>query len=272
VKERPNYLAGVLTTIWLIVVAVPVYVMLKASLQSKSAYASDGPISWPTGLTVQNWMDVIQEGFLRYFGNTILVTVGTVILVIVLIAPLSYAIVRSRSRAVGWLFRMFLLGIAIPAQAVIVPIFYVVSQIGLYDNLISVVLVTAAFSLPVSMLVLSGTMRDITTDLYEAMALDGASPTRMFWQLVLPLSKSGLSTVAIFSAMNAWNGFVFPLILTQSSEKNVISLGLFDFQTDHGINVPGLMAAVLLSMLPMLLAYLFARRALMQGLMGVGGK
>jgi xylobiose transport system permease protein len=150
--------------------------------------------------------------------------------------------------------------------------FYVISKAGLYDNLIGVILPTAAFCLPVCTLVLSGVMRDITPDLYEAMTVDGASPWRMFFTLALPLSRSGLATIVVFSALQAWNGFLFPLVLTQSDSTKVITLGLYDFQTAYGINVPGLLAAVLMSMVPVLLVYLFARRALVQGLMGVGGK
>jgi xylobiose transport system permease protein len=94
----------------------------------------------------------------------------------------------------------------------------------------------------------------------------------VFFQLVVPLSKSGLSTIVVFSALQAWNGFLFPLVLTQSDSSKVITLGLFNFQTEHGIDIPGLLAAVVLSMLPIFIVYLFARRALVQGLMGVGGK
>jgi xylobiose transport system permease protein len=188
------------------------------------------------------------------------------------VPPLAYCIVRSRNRSVAAVFRIFLLGLAVPAQAVIVPIYYVISAAGLYDNLLGVILPTAAFALPVCTLVLSGTMRDITSELFEAMAMDGASSLLTFRQLVLPLSKGGLSTIVVFSALQAWNGFLFPLILTQSDSTKVVTLGLYNFQTQYGINVPGLLAAVVMSMVPVLLVYLFARRALVQGLMGVGGK
>ena len=123
-----------------------------------------------------------------------------------------------------------------------------------------------------SALILSGAMRDISPELYEAMAMDGASPLRMFFQLVMPLSRGGLSTIVVFSALQAWNGFLFPLVLTQSDSTKVVTLGLYNFQTEHGIDIPGLLGAVVLSMVPILLVYLFARRALVQGLMGVGGK
>jgi xylobiose transport system permease protein len=102
--------------------------------------------------------------------------------------------------------------------------------------------------------------------------MDGASPWRIFFRLVLPLSRSGLSTITVYSALQAWNGFLFPLVLTQSADSKVITMGLYDFQTEHGVDIPGLLSAVVLSMLPILIVYLFARRALVQGLMGVGGK
>ena len=271
-RRRPNILAGFGSLAWLAVVGLPLYVLLTATLQTRADYARSGPLGLPRHLTLQNYLDDFSGGFGRYFLNTVIVTTSVVAIVLLVVPPLSYAIVRSRGRTTTLVFRLFLLGLAIPAQAVIVPMFYVISKAGLYDNLIGVILPTAAFSLPVCALILTGVMRDITPELYEAMAMDGAPPWRVFLQLVLPLSKGGLSTITVFSALQAWNGFLFPLVLTQSEDTKVITLGLYNFQTQYGINVPGLLAAVVLSMLPVLLVYLFARRALVQGLMGVGGK
>lgn len=271
-KRRPNYLAGLGSLVWLFLVGLPLYVMLAATLQSRSDYTASGPLSFPKHFTLHNYTQDFSNGFGRFFFNTLVVTVAVVAIVLLLVPPLSYAIVRSRGRITTGVFRLFLLGLAIPAQAVIVPMFFVISKAGLYDNLIGVILPTAAFSMPVCALVLTGVMRDITSDLYEAMAMDGASPWRVFFQLVLPLSRGGLSTIVVFSALQAWNGFLFPLVLTQSDSSKVVTLGLYNFQTEHGIDIPGLLAAVVLSMLPIFIVYLFARRALVQGLMGVGGK
>jgi xylobiose transport system permease protein len=180
--------------------------------------------------------------------------------------------VRNRSRTVSVVFRVFLLGLAIPIQAVIVPTFYLLTKANLYDTLIAVILPTAAFSIPLSTIILTGAMRDITGDLFEAMALDGASPLRTYRDLVIPLSRGGLATILVFSALNAWNGFLFPLILTQSTGDRVFTLGLFDFSSTSGVDAPAVCAAVVLSIIPILLVYLFARRWLIRGLMGVGGK
>ncbi|MFC5666757.1 carbohydrate ABC transporter permease [Kitasatospora misakiensis] len=271
-RRRPNYLAGLGSLVWLLVVGLPLYVLLIATFRTRSDYSTEGPLSLPREWTLQNYVTDMSNGFGKDFLNTLAVTVGVVAIVLLLVPPLAYAIVRARGRSTGWVFRMFLLGLAIPAQAVIVPMFYVISKTGLYDHLIGVILPTAAFCLPVCTLVLTGAMREIGPELYEAMAIDGAGPARVFRQLVLPLAKGGLSSIVVFAALQAWNGFLFPLILTQSDSAKVMTLGLYDFQTEHGVDVPGLLSAVVLSVLPIFVVYLFARRALVQGLMGVGGK
>ncbi|MEO3766039.1 carbohydrate ABC transporter permease [Streptomyces sp. B8F3] len=271
-RRRPHFLAGAGSLVWLFLVGLPLYVMISATLKTRSDFAQGGPLAFPGDITFDNYTGAFDTGFGRYFLNTLLVTVCVVGIVLLLVPPLSYAIVRNRGPVTTGVFRLFLLGLAIPLQAVIVPMFYLISEAGLYDNLIGVILPTAAFCLPVSALILSGTMRDISKELFEAMAMDGATPRRVFFQLVLPLSRGGLSTVVVFSALQAWNGFLFPLVLTQSDSTKVITLGLYNFKTERGIDAPGLLAAVVLSMIPVLLVYLFARRALVQGLMGVGGK
>ncbi|MFJ2111891.1 carbohydrate ABC transporter permease [Streptomyces sp. NPDC087850] len=271
-RRRPNYLAGLGALLWLGLVAFPLYVMLGATVKNRAEYSVGGPLSFPSSFTFDNYVRDFSSGFGRYFLNTMAVTASVVAIVLLLVPPLAFAIVRNRGRGTVRVFRLFLLGLAIPAQAVIVPMFYVISKAGLYDNLLGVILPTAAFCLPVCALILTGTMRDITQELFEAMAIDGATTRRVFFQLVVPLSRGGLATIVVFAALQAWNGFLFPLVLTQSEETKVLTLGLYNFQTEHGIDVPGLLAAVVLSTLPVLLVYLFARRALVQGLMGVGGK
>lgn len=271
-KQRPNYIAGAFALLWLVIVLAPIYVLVKASFETQEDYTLSGPLSLPKKWVTSNYSQVASSGFLHYFVATGIVTVATVLIVLLLAPPVAFAIVRNRSRVVSIVFRIFLLGLALPIQAVIVPIFYMFTKAHMYDTLIAVILPTAAFSIPLSAVILTGSMRDITGDLYEAMALDGATSVRTFWHLVLPLSRGGIATVVVFSALNAWNGFLFPLVLTQSTGNRVFTLGLFDFQTANGIDAPAICAAVVLSIIPILLVYLFARRWLIRGLMGVGGK
>ena len=104
------------------------------------------------------------------------------------------------------------------------------------------------------------------------MRVDGAGDWRMLWQLVLPLSRPALITVAIYNGLNVWNGFLFPLVLTQSAETKVLPLALWTFQGELTINIPAMMAAIVLSALPILTLYVVGRRQLVSGLTAGFGK
>ncbi|MFI6280873.1 carbohydrate ABC transporter permease [Streptomyces sp. NPDC050988] len=270
--KRGNPVSGLGSVIWLAIVLVPIYAMLSASLTSQDKALTGNPLNPPTSPTLDNYNTVLNSGFGHLLSNTAIVAVSVVAIVLGLSVPIAYVAVRTRNRWSGLAFRLFLLGVAIPAQAVVVPLYLLIAKLNLYDSLLAVILPTAAFAMPVSVLVLVGTLRDVSEDLYEAMALDGASPQRMLFQLAVPLAKGGISTVVIYSALQAWNGFLFPLIFTQSDGPRVLTLGLFNYVSQFGVNIPALLASVVLSGIPIFAVYLVARRALVGGLMGVGGK
>ncbi|GAA3820998.1 carbohydrate ABC transporter permease [Streptomyces phyllanthi] len=271
-RTRPNYAAGIAAFVWLLIIGVPLYALVNTAVQPQTTYTDKGPVSIPDAVTPANFHTVLDSGFLQYIWNTLVVAAATVAVVLALAIPISYTVVRGRGWMSRGVFRLFLLGLAIPSQAVIIPLFLIVNDLGFYDTLWGIILPTAAFALPVSVLVLSGGMRDISTELYEAMALDGAGPARTLVTMVVPMSKSAIATTSVFTALQAWNGFLFPLIMTQSEDTKLVTLGLYNFVSEYGANVPALLAAVLMSAVPILVVYLFARRALVAGLMGAGGK
>ncbi|WP_194912517.1 carbohydrate ABC transporter permease [Catenulispora rubra] len=271
-RKRPNHLAGLAAGIWLLIIGVPLYALVNTAIQPQGSYTDGGPLALPSKVTFENFSTVLHSGFLGYLWNTVLVAAFTVAIVLATCVPISYAVVRGRGWITRGVFRLFLLGLAIPAQAVIIPLFYIVNRLGLYDSLWGIVLPTAAFSMPVSILVISGGMREIDSSQFEAMALDGATPRRVLRELVIPLARPAIATASVFAALQAWNGFLFPLIMTQSENDKVVTLGLYNFVSQYGANVPALLAAVLFSAVPILVVYLFARRALVSGLMGAGGK
>lgn len=271
-SRRSNPLAGLGSVIWLAVVIVPVYAMISSSLTHQSEALGHNALKPPAHPTLDNYDTVLHNGFGHLLWNTALAAAAVVVIVLALCVPLSYVAVRTRSVWSGAAFRLFLLGVAIPAQAVVVPLYLMITKLDLYDSLLAIILPTAAFAMPVSVLILTGTLRDISEDLYEAMALDGASPARMLFQLAVPLAKGGIGTVVVYAALQAWNGLLFPLIFTQSDGPRVLTLGLFTYVSEFGVDIPALLASVVLSGVPIFAVYLVARRALVGGLMGVGGK
>jgi xylobiose transport system permease protein len=263
---RFNLVGGLSATVWFVIVAVPLYFLVTTSLRTSSEYLLAGPLTIPKNLSFANYRLVADSNFGVYFWNTLLVTVGCVAIVLVLALPAAYAMVRSQSKFVRRSFSLVLAGLAIPAQATIIPVYLMITKLHLYDTLIAIILPTAAFAIPLAVLVLTSSLRDVPNELYEAMSIDGASPFRTFLTLAVPLSRGGITTVGIFTAMGAWNGFLFPLVLTQSSSRRVLTLGLWTFQSQFGVNVPAICAAVTLSLLPLLILYLVGRRQLLAGL------
>lgn len=271
-RRGGNVPAGIAAAGWLLIVIVPVYFVVVTGFRSQDQYIEQGPLDLPARPTLDNFTALWDLGFTTFLTNSLAVAFGTVALVLLVALPAAYAIVRNPSRPVRSMFNVFLLGLAVPAQAVIVPIYLIITRLHLYDTLLAIVLPTAAFSLPIAIVVLTSTLRDIPNELYEAMTVDGATAGRIFARLVLPLARPGLVSVGIFVGLGAWNGFLFPLVLTTSQDQRVLPLGLWNFQNQYGTNVPGLMAAVVLSGLPVLALYLFGRRHLLSGLAAGFGK
>lgn len=270
--RRTNPLAALGALAWLVVVGMPLYYLVTVSLRTRADYLTAGPLAPPTSPTLDNYRMVLTGEFGRYFVNTAIVTVVSIAAVLALALPAAYAIVRGRHPLIRIGFSMMLLGLAIPSQAVIVPIYLLITRMHMYDSLAGIILPTVAFLLPVAVLVLTSTLREIPGELYEALAIDGGGPMEALRTLVLPLSRPGLITVAVYVAVNAWNGFLFPLVLTQSQDQRVLTMGLWSLQGQYTSNVPALMAAMTLSVLPVLLFYAIGRRRLVSGLTAGFGK
>jgi raffinose/stachyose/melibiose transport system permease protein len=265
-RERPNYLAGVSGWVWLAVIILPLYYVVVTSFKSQAGFFASNPLLPAADPTFDNYALVLNAGFLTYLLNSVIVTAGAVVPALLVSFMAAYAIVRGRGRFISMTNTIFLMGLAIPLQATIVPIYLIITKMGLYDSLLALILPSAAFALPISVLILSNFMRDIPSELFESMRLDGASNWAILWHLVLPMTRPAVITVGIYNALQVWNGFLFPLILTQSPDKRVLPLSLWAFQGEFSINVPAILASVVLSTVPLLVLYIFGRRQLLGGL------
>jgi raffinose/stachyose/melibiose transport system permease protein len=256
----------ILALIWLVVVGAPLYYMIIASLEHASVYLSSNPWFPSQGVTLDNYRAVFDSGITSYFFNSIVVAGATTIFAVVVSLFAGYAIVVHASRLTGFVFRIFLVGFAVPIQALMIPLYLTVLRAGLYDSLFGLILPMTAFSLPITILILVNFLRDVPRSLIDAMRVDGAGAFRTLWSLALPLSWPAIATVGVFDFVTAWNNFLFPLILTQSQSKATLPLSVFNFEGEHLENVPEIMAAVALSVAPLFVLYLIARRKLMAGL------
>jgi raffinose/stachyose/melibiose transport system permease protein len=272
-RERPNYAGGAAGWLWLVIVVVPIYWIVITSFKTRSNYFATNPLAPPSSPTLENYRFVIEQDFARYFMNSVIVTLGAVVPAVVVSFMAAYAIVRSTGgRFLRWTNSMFLLGLAIPLQAVIIPIYLVIIRLKLYDTLLAIILPSIAFAIPLSVLVIGNFIRDVPRELFESMRMDGATEWTMLWRLAFPLTRPALVTVAIYQGLTVWNNFLLPLILIQSPERRPLPLALWAFQGQYGINVPAIAASVVLTALPIVILYAVGRRQLLSGLTAGFGK
>lgn len=256
----------------LLVALTPIYWMVISSLRDQAGFLTGNQLLPPSHPTLGNYALVPRESFGRYLLNSLLVTTATVVLALVAALMAGHVIVRSRRRAARGALTLFLAGLAIPSHAVIIPISLLIVRLHQYDSLLALILPTAAFGLPGAVLVTTAFMRDIPTELIEASRIDGASEWRIFRFVALSLSWPAMVTTGVYTAIQSWNGFLFPLILTQSPATRVLPLSLWTFQGEFTIDVPAVLAAVVLSCLPLFAAYLLGRRQLIAGMTAGFGK
>ncbi|HEU4668579.1 MAG TPA: carbohydrate ABC transporter permease [Arthrobacter sp.] len=263
---RLNIPAGLGGWIWLAIIIIPVYYVVITSLKTQEGYFGQNPLAVPTSPTLENYQLVIEADFAKYFLNSTIVTLGAVIPTVLISFMAAFAIVRGKGRFLKLVNGMFLMGLAIPLQATIIPIYLMIIRLNLYDSLLALMLPSIAFAIPLTVLILSNFIRDVPNELFESMRLDGCSEWQTMWRLALPLTRPAIVTVAIYNGLHVWNGFLLPLVLTQSPGLRVLPLALWTFQGEYSVNIPAVLASVVLSTLPILVLYVIGRRQLLAGL------
>ncbi|WP_306204454.1 carbohydrate ABC transporter permease [Actinoplanes sp. RD1] len=273
-RWRPgNWPAGVSSLIWLVIVLVPIYWIVVTSFKTQSNYFVQNPLAPSSEPTLDNYRMVLESDFPRYFVNSVIVVVGAVVPAVLISFMAAYAVVRgSGQRFLRGVNSLLLMGLAIPLQAVIIPVYLIIIRLQLYDTLLAIILPSIAFAIPLSVLVLANFIRDVPRELFESMRMDGATEWGTLWRLVFPLTRPALVTVTIYQGLLTWNGFLLPLILTQSPDQRTLPLALAAFQGQYSINVPAIAASVVLTTLPIVVLYALGRRQLLSGLTAGFGK
>jgi raffinose/stachyose/melibiose transport system permease protein len=267
VNRRRNWLGGLAGWLWLAIVIIPLYWVLITSFKERSGYYASNPLAPPTEPTLANYKLVIESDFIGYFVNSVVVTAGAVVPAVAFSFMAAYAIVRGwQARFLRMVNGLFLMGLAIPLQATIIPIYLIIIRLNLYDSLLALILPSIAFAIPLSVLVLANFIRDVPKELFESMRVDGATEWMTMWRLAAPLTRPAILTVTVYNALTIWNGFLLPLVLTDDPDRRTLPLALWNFQGQYSVNVPAIVAAVVLTTLPILALYAFGRRQLLNGL------
>jgi len=225
------------------------------------------PLGWPKRFQLDNYLNAWNGANIStYFWNSLLVMVASVGLTVLFAATVAYAVSRFQFRGNALLYLVFLLGLSIPLQSLMLPTFLKMDSLGLRDNLLSLIVVYSAFALPKSVFLLVGFMRGIPKDLEEAGIVDGCGYFGIFSKIILPVSMPGIATVAILEAIGAWNEYVYATVLISTEHLRTLPLGLANFRGEYMSQYGLIAAGTVITMIPVVAVYVLFQEQIVKGL------
>jgi N-acetylglucosamine transport system permease protein len=254
----------VLLSIWSIIVIVPfLWVVLSSFKTSKEILASPFslPAHWRFDNYVHAWTDA---GIRQFFLNTVIVVGVALVLVMLLGAMCAYVLARFKFPGARFIYYLMLAGLTFPIFLAIVPLFFILKNAGLLNTLPGLIMVYVAFALPFTVFFLYAFFKTLPEDVYEAALMDGAGDWRAFFQIMLPMARPGIAAVAIFNFLGLWNQFLLPVALNTDPGRYVLTQGMANFasQAGYAVDFGALFAAVVITVVPVLIVYVIFQRRL----------
>jgi raffinose/stachyose/melibiose transport system permease protein/N-acetylglucosamine transport system permease protein len=228
-----------------------------------------GVWSLPKKLHIENYLKAWNVTNLkRFFLNSLVVTFASIFLLTFICTPAAYVLSRFKFRGGGFLNNLFIAGMGIPAQLLLIPLYKMILGIRLNDSLVGLGLVYIALSIPFTTFLLSGFLRSLPSELEDSAMVDGCGEIATFWRIMFPLAQPGIVTAAIFNFLFLWNEYMIALVFIMKEQKRTISLGLYSIQSAMlwTADFAGLFAAVVIVMLPTVLLYVLLSERVMQGI------
>lgn len=245
---------------------VPLFWMVVNSFKEEQEYAAS-PFSLPHTLQFSNYAKAWEVANMDvYFLNSIIITFASLIITVLLGALAAYFLSRFQFKLRGVTYSLFLLGMLVPIHATLIPIFLIMQKLQLLDTYWSLILPYTAFHLSLTVFILEGFMRGFPKDLEESGVMDGAGVYRIFWSIILPITRPALATVIILNFIYNWNEYLFALVLITSTELKTLPLGLANFAGIETASLTLQMAALTIALIPILIFYLLLQKQLVNGM------
>ena len=269
IKERTNWPITLLLMIGLITVAFPLYLTIVIAFKQPSEMTNSvaGILSLPKSWSLQNFAEAMRvTDFWHPLGNSIMITLVTVVLSIVIHSLLGYAIGRNKAHSKFYKFAYLYIisGMFVPFAILMMPLVKQTAQLGI-ANRFGVIVLYVVFYMPMNLLLYTGYLKNIPVALEEAACVDGASTWRTYWRIIFPIMKPMHATVAVLTALGTWNDVMTPLVIMSGTNQNTLPLAQLNFQTQFGTNYNLAFASYLLALLPILIFYIICQKQILNG-------
>jgi len=265
-RRLPKLLVSLALLLLAFVFFFPLIWMVMSSFKTNSDIFS-APFALPQSIDLSRWVEAWTVGNLgQYAINSAIVTVASVVLILLFGAAGAYALSRYRFRGRGVVLSLFALGLILPLQSYFIAQSSIFTQLGITDTRIALIVPYAAMGLSLAVYLLKVYLDALPEELFEAARIDGASDRQLFATIALPLLRPGLATVAIFSALAAWNEFLLALLYIQDDTLKTIPTGLLAFSTRYVTDYSLLFSALSIVTIPMIVIYVVFNRQIVEGI------
>lgn len=267
-----DVLGGVFMVLLLLFSLIPMLWMLSTSLKTQFGALAQPPEWVPSNPTLAQYTTLLSPNndvgpkFLRYFGNSLFISLTTTVLGVLVAIPAAYAFSRFRFPGRKFLFFAVLVRNMFPVVVFLIPLFILMRTLHLVNTYASLILTYLTFGLPLSIWLLKGFYDNIPPELERAARIDGATRFKAFWLVVMPLSSPGIIATAIFTFIGAWNEYVYALTFINSDNLLPLPVGLQHFFTEYSTNWPGVMAAAFIMSVPVVAMFLILQRYFVRAL------
>lgn len=244
-----------------------VWIIITSFKTNKELYA--GVWSLPHGFNVANYVKAWNVVNLKlYFLNSVLVTFASIVVLIFLCTPAAYVVSRFKFFGSRFLNNLFIAGMGIPYQLLLIPLYRLIIGVHMNDSLLGLGLIYVTLSIPFNVFLLAGFIRSLPSELEDSAMIDGCSEIKTFWRIMFPLSQPGIVTSAILNFIFLWNEYMLALVFLTNVKRRTVSLGLYSIQAamQYTADWTGLFAAVVIVMLPTVLIYLILSERIMAGI------
>ena len=267
--RKTNKILTILLIIGTITIFFPLYMAVIIAFKKPSEMTNDvaGALSLPKSWSFSNFSEAMQvTDFWHSLGNSLLITLVTIVLAILIHSIAGYVIGRGMRKIKGFKFIYFYIvsGMFVPFSILMMPLVKQTAQMGI-GNRFGVIVLYLVFYMPMNVLLYSGYLKNIPEAMEEAANIDGASTWTTYWRVIFPMMKPMHATVAILTALGTWNDVMTPLVIMSGTGQNTLPLAQLNFQSQFGTNYNLAFASYLLALLPILIFYLICQKQILNG-------
>ena len=265
-KNLPRFWQYLILSVFVVLIFVPVVILIFGALKTRGEMYSL-PYTPPVPAHWENFSRILgMASFWTMLRNSLLVMAGATGGVVFICSLAAFVLARMDFRGKGLAFNLLTLGLMFPINVAILPVYLLLRQMGLINNLWGIILVQAAFQISGNILILRGFFQAIPVELQDAAYMDGCNAFDFFWRILLPLARPALAAVAALTMVGSWNDLLVPLVLINKDTLWTLPLGTMQFQGQYGMELNLVAAFVALSAVPAVLFYVFAERQIVSGL------